>query len=172
MMPKKKRTVKARMDADWVVAMELQGWARREALTRARTAIARWGLVMPKCRPIPLHFGLNDFERIGEVEYWIVNDLVNHYCGKFLFLFENQRCPRHHHMMKDETFFIVRGAVEMEAGRKRFRMQPGATFKMKPKVDHTFRAIGGPALVLEVSLPSVPHDNIFEDHRIGKDGII
>jgi D-lyxose ketol-isomerase len=164
--------MKARTDADWIATMELKGRERREILARAQVIIERWGLAMPGSRPIPLHFGLNDFCRVGEIEYWIVNDLANRYCGKFLFLFKNQRCPRHHHRIKDETFFIVRGTVEMEAGRRRFRMQPGATFKMTPGVNHTFRAIGGPALVLEVSLPSIPHDNVFADHRIGQHGII
>ncbi len=158
--------------AAWIDAMALQGRERREALARAQAVIKSWGLAMPKCRPLPLHFGLNDFNRIGEIEYWIVNDLANRYCGKFLFMFAGQRCPRHFHRMKDETFYIVRGTVEMEAGRRRFKMPAGATFKMKPKVNHTFRAVGGPALVLEVSLPSLPHDNIFDDHRIGQDGII
>ncbi len=157
---------------DWIAAMELQGRARREALAQARDIIAGWDLAMPGSRPLPLHFGLHDFFRIGEIEYWIVNDLANKYCGKFLFLFQNQRCPRHYHKLKDETFFIVRGKVEMEAGRKRFRMPAGATYKMKPGLRHTFRALGGPALVLEVSLPSVPHDNIFDDKRIGRQGVI
>jgi len=35
-----------------------------------------------------------------------------------------------------------------------------------------FRAVGGPALVLEVSLPSIPRDNIFADRRIGNLGVL
>lgn len=159
-------------NTDWIAAMELKGRERREVLAQAREIIVGWSLAMPGRRPILLHFGLHDFFRIGEIEYWIVNDLANKYCGKFLFLFKNQRCPRHYHKMKDETFYIVRGNVEMEAGRKRFRMPAGATFKMKPGVRHTFRAVGDPALVLEVSLPSVAHDNIFDDKRIGQNGVI
>ena len=43
---------------------------------------------------------------------------------------------------------------------------------MAPGMNHTFRAVGGPALVLEVSLPSLQGDNIFADKRIGEQGVI
>jgi hypothetical protein len=43
---------------------------------------------------------------------------------------------------------------------------------MRPGVDHTFAAVGGPALVLEVSLPSIQNDNVFADKAIGNSGII
>jgi D-lyxose ketol-isomerase len=157
---------------DWTLEFELQGEARAEALARAAETLAGWNLTMPPAEPLALHFGLNDFARIGEIEYWIVNDEENHYCGKFLFLFEGQRCPLHFHRIKDETFFIVRGTVAMEKDGHAVELREGAVLKMAPGVSHTFAAQGGPALVLEVSLPSIPGDNIFEDRRIGNDGVL
>ena len=79
---------------DWTTDFELQGAARAAALAAAREVIAGWGLTMPDVEPLPLHFGLHDFYRIGETEWWIVNDTQNQYCGKFLFLFDGQRCPQ------------------------------------------------------------------------------
>ena len=162
----------AREQAQWVLDFELQGAARDEALAKADAILEGWGLIMPPGEPLTPHFGLGDFYRIGEIEYWIVNDRVNQYCGKFLFMFDGQRCPSHHHNMKDETFYIVRGVVSMTAGDETFTLRPGEVFKMRPGVEHTFAAVGGPALVLEVSLPSIEHDNVFADPRIGNDGII
>ncbi|MCL4506755.1 MAG: cupin domain-containing protein [Chloroflexi bacterium] len=162
----------SRTDAQWVLDFELQGAEREEALAKAASVFEDWGLVMPAGDVLTPHFGLRDFYRIGEIEYWIVNDRVNQYCGKFLFMFENQRCPLHHHNIKDETFLIVKGNVSMEAGDRTFLMRPGDTYKMRPGVDHTFAAVDGPALVLEVSLPSVEHDNVFDDKAIGDNGII
>lgn len=157
---------------DWTLDFELTGEARERALAEAARIIEGWGLTMPSCQPLPLHFGLHDFERIGEIEYWIVNDTENRYCGKFLFLFEDQRCPLHRHQMKDETFYIVRGTVEMEVDGEILLLKPGDVFKMAPGMNHTFAAKGGPALVLEVSLPSVPGDNFFADTRIGRGGVL
>jgi mannose-6-phosphate isomerase-like protein (cupin superfamily) len=162
----------ARTDAQWTLDFEIKDGARVEALAKAGAILKGWGLTMPAGEPLTPHFGLHDFYRIGEIEYWIVNDLDNQYCGKFLFLFDNQRCPLHHHIVKDETFFIVRGRVVMTAGEKTFEMKEGEVFKMPPNTDHTFLAAGGPALVLEVSLPSVQFDNVFADQRIGNDGVI
>ncbi len=162
----------AREQAQWVLNFELQGAERDAALAKAEGILAGWGLVMPPGEPLTPHFGLRDFYRVGEIEYWIVNDRDNRYCGKFLFLFDGQRCPLHHHRTKDETFFIVRGDVSMTAGDGTFTMRPGDTFKMRPGVDHTFAAVGGAALVLEVSLPSVEGDNYFADPAIGADGVI
>ena len=162
----------AREQAQWVLDFELQGAARDEALAKADAILKGWGLIMPPGEPLTPHFGLGDFYRIGEIEYWIVNDRVNEYCGKFLFMFDGQRCPSHHHNMKDETFYMVRGTVSMTAGDETFVMHPGDVFKMRPGVEHTFAAVDGPALVLEVSLPSIEHDNVFADSRIGNRGII
>lgn len=161
-----------RTDAQWTLDFEIKGRARQKALHQASMAFKRWGLVMPRTDPLTPHFGLDDFYRIGEIEYWIVNDRKNRYCGKFLFLFVNQRCPLHHHKIKDETFFIVRGRVHMMAGRKQFVMKPGDIFKMRPGINHTFIALDGPALILEVSLPSIERDNIFTDETIGNQGVI
>jgi D-lyxose ketol-isomerase len=161
-----------RTDAQWTVDFELQGAEREEALKKAAHILTDWQLSMPQDIVLTPHFGLHDFYRIGEIEYWIVNDRVNQYCGKFLFLFDNQRCPLHHHNIKDETFYIVKGNVSMQAGEASFMMKPGDIFKMKPGVDHTFAAVDGPALVLEVSLPSIEGDNTFADARIGNNGII
>ncbi|HZO90681.1 MAG TPA: cupin domain-containing protein [Chthonomonadaceae bacterium] len=159
-------------DAQWTLDFEIKGEERTQALAEAARILKDWGLTMPPVDPLTIDFGLRNFRRIGEIEYWIVNDRDRNYCGKFLLLFENQRCPRHQHRMKDETFFIVKGTVAMEADDREFLMQEGDTYQMAPGVVHTFAAVGGPALVLEVSLPSIPGDNIFEDRRIGRDGVL
>src|SRR5690349_11108415 len=100
--------------ADWTLDFELKGSERQVALGDAAQCLRDWGLTMPPGEPLVIHFGLNDFSQIGEVEYWIVNDRHNNYCGKFLLLFDGQRCPRHYHKIKDETFFVVKGHVALE----------------------------------------------------------
>lgn len=159
-------------DAQWTLDFEIKGEQRARALAEAARILKDWGLTMPPVDPLTIDFGLGDFACIGEIEYWIVNDRDRNYCGKFLLLLENQRCPRHRHRTKDETFFIVKGTVAMEVDGREFEMKEGDTLQVAPGVVHTFAAVGGPALVLEVSLPSIPGDNLFEDRRIGKDGVL
>ncbi|MFY7951385.1 MAG: D-lyxose/D-mannose family sugar isomerase, partial [Armatimonadaceae bacterium] len=51
-------------------------------------------------------------------------------------------------------------------------MKPGDVLQVSPGQRHTFAAHGGHCLVLEVSLPSIPGDNIFVDTRIGNNGVL
>ena len=59
--------------ATWTDDFELQGAAREQAVTRIRQVLDGWGLLLPG-DPMLMHFGLHDFENIGETEFWIVND--------------------------------------------------------------------------------------------------
>jgi len=150
---------------------ELSGAEREEALSEIRAQIEQWGLALPDVEPIPLHFGLGDFRRIGETEFWIANEAEHGYCGKFLFVFGDQTCPFHRHKVKHETFFIVRGAVRMITDDGDRVMNAGDVLVMPPGIGHSFTGIG-PCLVLEVSMPSIRQDSFFADKRIGDDGVL
>jgi N-acetylneuraminate synthase len=152
-------------------AVELQGPERETALTAVQDQIAAWGLKMPPVNPLPLHFGLDQFKEIGETEFWVANEMEHGYCGKLLFVFDGQTCPYHRHNMKHETFFILKGSVSMKVNDKDRVMHEGDLLVMPPGVGHSFTGVG-PALILEVSMPSILQDNFFADKRIGQDGVI
>ena len=152
---------------------ELQVWGedRRKVLADFHAQVRQWGLAMPDVEPIVSHFGLNEFRTTGLIEYWIVNDEVAGYCGKFLFVFDGQTCPCHYHKRKHQTFFVMRASVKMvvnDAGRV---MSEGDTLIMEPGTRHSFTGLGN-ALLLEVSMPSSLQDNFFDDRRIGRDGVV
>jgi mannose-6-phosphate isomerase-like protein (cupin superfamily) len=152
-------------------SIELQGLEREQALARVRDQIEAWGLVMPAVTPIPLHFGLRQFETTGETEFWVANERELGYCGKFLFVFDGQTCPFHQHRQKHETFFVLKGAVRMRVGEEERVLRAGDTLVMPPGSGHSFTGLG-PALLLEVSMPSILQDNFFTDPRIGEKGVI
>lgn len=151
--------------------VELQEPDRTRVLEQVRAQIADWGLTMPDVEPLPLHFGLSDFMTTGETEFWIANETDLGYCGKFLFVFDGQTCPYHSHKIKHETFFVVKGSIRMKMGNAERIMREGDLLAMPPGACHSFTGIG-PALILEVSMPSILSDNFFEDKRIGRDGVI
>jgi mannose-6-phosphate isomerase-like protein (cupin superfamily) len=151
--------------------VEVQGRERERVIEAIRQQMDQWGLTLPNVTPVILHFGLNRFMEIGESEFWIADEPENGYCGKFLFLFDGQTCPYHEHKMKHETFFIVKGNIRMTVDDQWHVMSEGDLLKMPAKTGHSFTAIG-PALVLEVSMPSVLNDNFFRDRNIGNNGVI
>jgi len=151
--------------------LELQGGERERALLAIRAQVDAWGLTMPDVTPIALHFGLHRFDEIGETEFWVANETTHGYCGKFLFVFDGQTCPYHCHRVKHETFFVLKGTVSMRVGEREQTLGEGSLLAMPPSTGHSFTGVG-PALLLEVSMPSMLQDNFFEDRRIGDDGVI
>jgi mannose-6-phosphate isomerase-like protein (cupin superfamily) len=150
---------------------QVQGAARTDALARCRSVIASWGLTMPPGEPLVLDFGLGRFAEIGEVEFWVANESDYGYCGKFLFVNDGQTCPYHRHDRKHETFFVMKGAVRMVVDGEEKILGEGDVLVMPPGQRHLFTGIG-PALLLEVSMPSIRQDNFFADTEIGDGGVI
>lgn len=152
-------------------AVEVQGQECENALAAIKKQISDWGLTLPAVTPLPLHFGLHRFMETGETEFWVANETALGYCGKFLYVFDGQTCPYHHHNIKHETFFVVKGTLRMMVGEQERILREGELLVMPPGVGHSFTGVG-PALILEVSMPSVRKDSIFADTRIGEHGII
>lgn len=128
--------------------------------------IAEMGVALPPGEPMMFDFGLGDFSAIGETEFWIANEETHGYCGKYMFMFAGQRCPEHMHKEKHETFFIVKGTVEMTVEGKTFEMLPGDVLPLDTSTRHTFKAVTD-CLILEISKPSIIADNYFSDPRLG-----
>ena len=66
-------------------------------------------------------------------EKWIANS--DEYCGKLLFIKKNHRCSWHYHILKDETFYLQSGKIELfysaENDRdqaKKLILEPGESF--------------------------------------------
>jgi len=150
---------------------QIWGEEREEALADFKAIIQEWGLAMPNVDPQVLDFGLGDFHKDGLIEYWLANNEKEGYCGKFLFVFDGQTCPYHHHDFKHETFFIVKGSVVMNVDGKEMVKKEGDLLAMDQGSDHLFTG-KGPALLLEVSKPCQANDNIFENKEIGEKGIV
>ncbi len=136
-----------------------------EALPRFEDQIHAWDVALPEIPPLVLDFGLGDFYETGLIEFWIANEMEAGYCAKYLFVFNGQTCPMHRHKTKHETFFLVKGKLDVVVDGRRHCMNPGDVLPIEPWTWHSFTG-AGPALLLEVSKPCIIDDNYFEDTRI------
>ena len=152
---------------DVIAKISLQGEEREEILSKIEKRMNSWGLKLPETFPDPLHFGYNNFKQIGETEFNINNNIEQGYCGKFMFRFKGQTCPRHHHRKKHETFFVVKGSIEMELEEKRLVLNQGDTQIVSQNEWHEFTAIED-SLILESSKPDLPDDSFFGDQAINE----
>jgi D-lyxose ketol-isomerase len=140
--------------------------AKKEApLELFRRQMDNWNIAMPPVEPLVLDFGLNDFDRVGLIEYWIANEKEAGYCGKYLFVFDGQECPSHSHRTKHETFFLVRGCVDVTMDGRSITLAPGSVLPVPPGHLHSFRGKGN-SLLLELSMPCEVRDNCFADPQI------
>jgi mannose-6-phosphate isomerase-like protein (cupin superfamily) len=150
---------------------QVRGQQRQDALEQCLATMRAWGLTMPPVEPLVLDFGLGKFDEIGEIEFWIANQEDAGYCGKFLFVADGQTCPYHKHDRKHETFFVMKGQVRMVIDDEEKFLEEGEVLVMPPGQRHSFSGVG-PALLLEVSMPSMRQDNFFADEAIGEKGVI
>jgi len=149
---------------DILKQIELAEPEKTEVVNRIRAVVQSWGLKLPDVPASPLHFGLHDFYRVGETELDINNNVEQGYCGKFIFMFKGQVCPWHHHRIKHETFFLVKGKVEFKTPEKTFILEQGDRNIVPQFLKHEFTALED-SLILESSKPDLVDDSIFDDAR-------
>ena len=147
--------------------IEVSGPERKQILRKLKKLAESWGLTIPDVTPYPLHFGYNDFYRIGETEFDINNNIEEGYCGKFIFVIKGQTCPMHHHKIKHETFYLVKGKVEMESNNNITVMNQGDIKIMPQNTKHRFTGLED-SLILECSKPDLAEDSIFDDERVNE----
>lgn len=147
------------------LAISVSGALRDAAVDRFQQQIRSWGLALPPVTPLVLDFGLGDFERVGLIEYWIANEKAAGYCGKYLFVFAGQTCPRHRHRTKHETFFLLEGRLEVEYMDRVCNLERGGVMPIATGQYHRFTGLES-SLLLELSMPCDVDDNYFEDTRI------
>jgi D-lyxose ketol-isomerase len=150
---------------DNTALIELSGKAAREAQTACIKQINEWELAMPEVKPLILDFGLKSFYETGLTEFWIANEIEAGYCGKYMFVFDGQRCPMHRHREKLETFCIVKGTALMTYDGREFEMKPGDILTVERWKYHSFVGKGA-CLLLEISKPCIIADNYFENTAI------
>ena len=92
------------------------------------------------------------------------------YCGKMLVLNgPNYISSLHYHILKKETFSIIRGCVELELDGGKQILWPGDTVTIEPQQPHRFRSLSEsePSTILEISTPHSDEDMVrIEPSRI------
>ena len=99
---------------------------------------------------------LSTFEGYQHIDkYWgeeIILINFPRYCAKLLVIDPGMMCSNHHHLVKDETFFVLEGQplIQLEGGLWE-QKAPGDCVHIPVGTWHRFGAVESPALMLEVS---------------------
>lgn len=100
-------------------------------------------------------------------ELWLVNK--SEYCGKILYFEKGKKCSLHVHKIKDETFYLLDGAVlitlydneeEYKKGNKiEIKLRPGQTIHLWPGRLHRILALEK-SVIIEISTQHFEEDSI------------
>ena len=110
------------------------------------------------------HYGLDRIREFGAI---IVDVINRQYCKKLIIQLPRQKHPYHFHKVKEETFQLLYGDMEVELEGKQIKVQPGDTVLVEPGTWHKFHTLGG-AIFEEVSTTHYNNDSYYEDERIAR----
>jgi sialic acid synthase SpsE len=117
------------------------------------------------------HYGLDNFQKTGCT---IVECFNREYAKKILVQTHGQWNPVHYHKVKDETFHVLDGTLEVEIDGRKKILEAGDTLWVPRGVPHGFGPVIGSdgvargAIFEEISTSSINSDSFYTDRSIAK----
>ena len=110
------------------------------------------------------HYGIKNFRDIGAL---IITCINREYCKKLLVQLPNQKHPNHYHKLKEETFQVLSGTLDIVVDGHKKSLIPGDCCLVLPGVWHSFSTATG-VVVEEVSTTHYKDDSYYQDSSINK----
>lgn len=110
------------------------------------------------------HYGMKHFRQFGAVIISIVN---REYCKKLIAVLPGQQHPDHMHKVKEETFQLLYGDLEVVVDGEEREMKPGDIQTVLRGQKHSFSSRTG-AVFEEISTTHVKNDSYYEDPVIAR----
>jgi sialic acid synthase SpsE/quercetin dioxygenase-like cupin family protein len=130
----------------------------RGLLDEARTVVSTQATV-----EISHHYGLDQFETYGAT---ILNVVNRAYCKKLIVLLPGQRHPEQFHKLKEETFHVLHGSMQVSLDGEVRTCRPGDVLTVEREVRHTFWSDQG-CVIEEISSTHYKDDSYYLDPAIG-----
>ena len=142
---------------------ELRGQVN-EIVTQLRQLLKKKKIALPPYVDIEIshHHGLDRFAERGAILIKIIN---LSYSKMLVVLFPGQSYPRHHHILKDETYHLLHGDLTVEVEGEETILAEGDVLSIGKGSKHSFRSTKG-AIVEEVSTTYVQGDSVYVDASI------
>lgn len=108
------------------------------------------------------HNGISNFRNVGTV---LIEVLNREYAKKILVQLPGQSHPLHMHKLKEESFLILYGDLEIELDGRSHFLNPGDVLTVLPGIWHQFESVGG-CVFEEISTTAYANDSYYKDNRI------
>jgi quercetin dioxygenase-like cupin family protein len=125
------------------------------------------GAIVPAQLELELshHYGLERFREVGSAMITVIN---REYCKRLVLLLPGQWHPEHWHKLKDETFHLLYGEIDLVLGGERRRCVKNDVVVIPRGVKHEFRSDTG-AVIEEISSTHTRDDSSYTDPVISRD---
>ena len=87
------------------------------------------------------------------------------YCKKLILMLPGQKHPEQYHKIKQESFFILHGTVQLILNKKKYNLKTGDLITIQKKNIHAFSSKNG-AIIEELSTTSIKEDSYYLDKKI------
>ena len=110
------------------------------------------------------HYGIEHFRRVGTVLMTIINRA---YAKKILVQLPGQRHPAHFHKLKEESFHVLWGELDVVLDGRERHLLPGDVLTVLPGVWHEFSSETG-CVFEELSTTALADDSYYHDPAIAR----
>jgi N-acetylneuraminate synthase len=110
------------------------------------------------------HCGMEHFRRVGAT---IVNIVNREYCKKIIVILAGQKHPMHYHKIKEETFQVLSGVLNLQTENGNYEIKAGEIFTVERSRRHAFTSASG-CIFEEISTTHVANDSFYEDPKINQ----
>jgi len=110
------------------------------------------------------HYGVDRFYEYGAT---IINCVNREYCKKIIIIVPGQKHPEQYHKLKEETFSILYGDVQINLNGIEKECKPGELVVVERGTKHSFSSKNG-AVIEEISSTHYPEDSYYTDPEIAK----
>lgn len=142
----------------------------RNVIHEAKGLLLESGIQIGKEYEVELshHYGIKHLRQTGAI---IINIVNREYCKKLIIVLPGQNHPNHFHKVKEETFQLLYGELDINIDGEYKKMLPGDKQTVLRKQMHNFGSVTG-AIFEEISTTHVKGDSYYEDEYISRQDLI
>ncbi|MBQ9990409.1 MAG: N-acetylneuraminate synthase family protein [Lachnospiraceae bacterium] len=142
----------------------------RDVIHEAKGFLLESGIHIGKNYDVELshHYGIKHLRQTGAI---IINIVNREYCKKLIIVLPGQDHPNHYHKIKEETFQLLYGELDIDIEGQSRKMLPGDTQTVLRGEMHKFSSSTG-AVFEEISTTHVKGDSYYEDEFIAKQDLM
>lgn len=144
-----------------LVIQEDQFIVKEKILSKTRELLSVAGLNLGPNVDVEIshHLGIDQFERVGAVLITLLN---REYAKKLVVMIKDQSHPEHHHKLKEETFIILIGELQVVLDKNVKILQPGDVLVIPRNSKHSMLALKD-TVFEEISSTNFVNDSFYTD---------